>query len=62
MCGGLQVVADAGSMVKLNVGGSLFTTSRTTLANAPEPCLFSAMFSGRHVVQTGKDGAIFFDR
>ena len=47
----------------LNVGGHRFTTTITTLRNAPAPSLFSAMFSGRHnVVPSGGDGSVFVDR
>ena len=49
--------------ITLNVGGHRFTTTVTTLRNAPSPSLFSAMFSGRHSLPTsGGDGSVFIDR
>jgi hypothetical protein len=48
--------------VVLNVGGHRFTTTVTTLRNAPMPSLFTAMFSGRHSLKTEADGSIFIDR
>lgn len=44
----MQVVARADEQVTLNVGGYKYTTTVTTLRNAPAPSLFNAMFSGRH--------------
>ena len=58
-----ELVAPAvqiGSRVKLNVGGTSFETARTVLAMAPG--FFGALFSGRHEVSTGDDGAVFIDR
>lgn len=46
----------------LNVGGSRFTTTITTLRNAPSPSLFAAMFSGRHKLKQDADSSIFIDR
>ena len=46
-----QVAASASEQVTLNVGGFKFTTTVSTLRNAPAPSLFNAMFSGRHTVQ-----------
>ncbi|GFH14196.1 POZ domain-containing protein, partial [Haematococcus lacustris] len=50
--------------VVLNVGGSKFTTTLTTLRNAPSssPSLFTAMFSGRHNLRTDEAGCFFVDR
>lgn len=48
-------------MVRLNVGGQLFTTSLTTLNSQPDSML-GAMFSGRHGLFQDKDGAYFIDR
>jgi hypothetical protein len=49
--------------VTLNVGGHRFTTTVSTLRNAPAPSLFNAMFSGRHELRRGgDDGAVFIDR
>jgi len=47
--------------VKLDVGGKIFSTSMTTLTNAPNSML-SAMFSGRYNLETDPDGTIFIDR
>uniref|UniRef100_A0A7R9YVE4 BTB domain-containing protein n=1 Tax=Chlamydomonas euryale TaxID=1486919 RepID=A0A7R9YVE4_9CHLO len=55
-------VLDDMEPVVLNVGGSFFTTTVTTLKNAPCPSLFSAMFSGRHEVRRAADGSVFIDR
>ena len=49
------------SRVLLDVGGSLFTTSRTTLTAVPGSML-EAMFSGRHTIAAGEDGRVFIDR
>jgi hypothetical protein len=54
-----QVLSDS-DQVTLNVGGARFTTTVSTLRGTPS--LFSAMFSGRHELQRGPDGAIFIDR
>ena len=48
-------------IVKLNVGGQYFTTSRQTLANDPNSML-AAMFSGRHKQEATGDGSFFIDR
>jgi hypothetical protein len=37
------------SVIKLNVGGMLFTTSTATLTSCPDTML-GAMFSGRHAL------------
>jgi hypothetical protein len=55
------VFADSDQVV-LNVGGCRFTTTVSTLRSAPSPSLFAAMFSGRHAVVRGADGAVFIDR
>ena len=50
------------SKVKLNVGGSTYDTSRTTLTSVPGSML-EAWFSGRHALEEDKeDGRIFIDR
>ena len=49
------------SRVLLDVGGSLFKTSRTTLIAVPGSML-EAMFSGRHTIAAGEDGRVFIDR
>lgn len=56
-----QVLCDS-EQVTLNVGGSRFTTTISTLRNAPSPSLFAAMFSGRHELQRCADGSVFIDR
>ncbi|PNW73939.1 hypothetical protein CHLRE_13g579017v5 [Chlamydomonas reinhardtii] len=54
--------------VTLNVGGLRFTTSLSTLRNAPNACLFNAMFSprasrsGRHKLSKDEAGCYFIDR
>lgn len=48
--------------VVLNVGGVTFTTTHTTLQNAPAPSLFAAMFSGRHTLKADQNGHYFIDR
>lgn len=47
----MQVSEAFNDQITLNVGGALYTTTRTTLKNAPLPSLFSAMFSGRHILK-----------
>jgi hypothetical protein len=51
----------AGSRVKLDVGGVHFTTSVTTLMTEPDSML-AAMFSGRHQLEKDDDGRVFIDR
>lgn len=50
-------------VVKLDVGGFKFTTSRTTLCSVPGSHL-EAMFSGRHSMEElqTEDGSYFIDR
>tara|TARA_B100000795_G_scaffold71282_1_gene50162 strand:- start:1467 stop:2420 length:954 start_codon:yes stop_codon:yes gene_type:complete len=47
-------------VVKLNIGGTLFRTSRATLTATPS--MLATMFSGRHAVPTDDDGSVFIDR
>ena len=47
-------------VITLNVGGSKFTTSRTTLTGRPS--FLATMFSGRHALQASGDGSYFIDR
>ena len=47
--------------IKLDVGGSTFTTSLHTLKRDPDSML-AAMFSGRHELQKESDGSYFVDR
>ena len=52
-----------GQVVDLNVGGTRYSTSRSTLTKYPESML-GVMFSGRHDLETMKcsDGSSFIDR
>mgnify|MGYP001319929566 CR=1 FL=1 len=47
--------------VKLNVGGSKFETTLSTLTRHPDSML-AVMFSGRHEVPRDDDGYVFIDR
>ncbi|CAD7698494.1 unnamed protein product [Ostreobium quekettii] len=58
----IQEVMNESEQVRLNVGGHEFTTTVTTLRNAPSPSLFNAMFSGRHSLKPDKNGCFFIDR
>jgi len=49
------------SKLKLDVGGTPSTTSRTTLTSVPGSML-ETMFSGRHVLQEDEEGRVFIDR
>lgn len=49
------------SQVELNVGGTSFTTSVSTLRHKPGTML-DAMFSGRYPLVRGTDGRVFIDR
>ena len=48
-------------IIKLNVGGVLFSTSRSTLQKDPDSML-AAMFSGRFKPMQDADGCFFIDR
>jgi len=52
-----------GQIIDLNVGGTHFSTSRSTLTKYPESML-GVMFSGRHDIEAMKcsDGSFFIDR
>ena len=52
-----------GQMIDLNVGGTRYTTSCSTLTKYPESML-GVMFSGRHDIEAMKcsDGSFFIDR
>lgn len=58
----VQFVVNEVEQVTLNVGGLKFTTTVTTLKNAPFPSLFNAMFSGRHTLKKDSTGCFFIDR
>ena len=49
------------SKVKLDVGGTTYHSSRTTLTSVPGSML-EAMFSGRHAVEEDEAGRVFIDR
>ena len=49
------------SIVKLNIGGSYFTTNVQTLTKDPNTML-AAMFSGKFEMKPCEDGAFFIDR
>ena len=49
------------SRIKLDIGGSLFTTTTSTLSRFPDSML-AAMFSGRHELPKTEDGTYFIDR
>ena len=49
------------TIVKLNVGGHYFTTSRQTLTRDPNSML-AAMFSGKFEMKPHEDGTFFIDR
>jgi hypothetical protein len=51
---------DQPSIVKLNVGGQFFQTTRSTLVKYDS--MLSTMFSGRHVLMPTDDGCYFIDR
>ena len=51
----------AAKVIKLNVGGVLFITSRDTLMREKDTML-EVMFSGRHRNETLEDGSYFIDR
>ena len=48
------------NMIKLNVGGQYFTTSKTTLC-AEKDSMLAIMFSGYHSLNKSKDGSYFID-
>ncbi len=49
------------SIVKLNVGGHVFTTSTVTLKKCPDSML-AIMFSGRYCLEKNANGEYFIDR
>ena len=48
--------------VKLNVGGSIFQTTMSTLCNCKCDCMLRAMFSGRMEVLCDEEGYVLIDR
>lgn len=56
-----RVDMDNAVVVKLNVGGTIFQTLRTTLQSHPQSML-AALVSGRHQVARDAQGIIFIDR
>ena len=60
-----KTVADAEArtktFVKLNVGGTIYHTSRTTLLSK-KGSMLEVLFSGRHTVPKDDDGNYFLDR
>lgn len=49
------------TVIKLNVGGRQYCTTRSTLTTFPGS-MFEALLSGRHAVVRDSEGAIFLDR
>ena len=54
-------IKTSGKIVNLNVGGSRYTTTLSTLTKYPDSML-GAMFSGRHALVQQEDGSYFIDR
>jgi len=48
------------NIIKLDIGGVRFKTSKSTLTNFDS--YFKSMFSGRHAIELDEDGYIFIDR
>jgi hypothetical protein len=57
----VQEMEALNTVIKLNVGGRQFCTTRSTLTSVPGT-MFEALLSGRHAVVRDGDGAIFLDR
>jgi hypothetical protein len=55
------VVTYSSNIVKLNVGGIVYVTTRTTLTSIPNT-IFEGMFSGKFLVKPEEDGTYFLDR
>ena len=58
-------MASTNEIVKLNVGGSIFTTTLTTLGKYPDTSMLAVMFdpdSGRPPAIQDSNGAYFIDR
>ena len=56
-----QVHNSQRSRVELDIGGTRYVTSRSTLRSRPGSML-DALFSGRHAVIEEEDGSVFIDR
>jgi len=54
-------VAEAATIVKLNIGGTKFEASRKNFTGQPGS-LLDSVFSGRHAVDTDEEGYVFIDR
>lgn len=54
-------VKNGGPIVKINVGGTVFTARRSTLCTVPGS-FFEALLSGRFQYETDADGLLFVDR
>lgn len=55
------VVTFSSNIVKLNVGGTVYMTTRSTLTSIPNT-IFEGMFSGKFLVKPEEDGTYFLDR
>eukprot|EP01116_Phalansterium_solitarium_P001142 TRINITY_DN10920_c0_g1_i1.p2 TRINITY_DN10920_c0_g1~~TRINITY_DN10920_c0_g1_i1.p2 ORF type:complete len:115 (-),score=14.00 TRINITY_DN10920_c0_g1_i1:77-421(-) len=53
--------AQVGDVVLLNVGGSPYCTTRSSLTKFRDTML-GAMFSGQYALNTDRDGRVFLDR
>lgn len=53
-------INEEGEVVKLNVGGKIFTTTKQTLTS--QDTYFKVMFSGNHKLTRDGDGCVFIDR
>jgi hypothetical protein len=57
----MQEMEALNTVIKLNVGGRQYCTTRSTLTGFPGT-MFEALLSGRHAVVRDSEGAIFLDR
>ena len=56
-----KITSDASDIIELNVGGSFFTTTRSTLTKVSGSTL-KDMFSGEKELMKDKEGRVFLDR
>jgi hypothetical protein len=56
----MHAAVEEDGVVDLNVGGTLYSTTRTTLLR--HDSMLAAMFSGRHELKRRADGRVFIDR